>query len=179
MEAGETLKLVPLQVQEPDLVLTAMEFITVENFVVVQVDSHEPGLGEVSQLSDFVIAQVDRSKVRQASGVLRQELDGLNLVLGNVQEEEAGQVLEEVNVFEGVFLKTYGHQRFVIFKFFTESVQWRVLLLDGQSGKSKGVSVRNPLQLAQACFNHFRFKEHWRLLLLDRPFLRALLRSFV
>jgi hypothetical protein len=69
MEAFEVLKSVSLQVQELNIVVNALEFLTTKNFVIVQVDTQKSRLGEVSEFSNFIIAKVDRSKVSKASGV--------------------------------------------------------------------------------------------------------------
>jgi|TARA_B110000285_G_C14756703_1_gene437715 hypothetical protein len=69
MEAFEVLKSVSLQVQELNIVVNALEFLTTKNFVIVQVDTQKSRLGEVSEFSNFIIAEVDRSKVSKASGV--------------------------------------------------------------------------------------------------------------
>ena len=69
MEAFEVLKSVSLQVQELNIVVNALEFLTTKNFVIVQVDTQKSRLGEVSEFSNFIIAEVDRSKVSKASGI--------------------------------------------------------------------------------------------------------------
>ena len=69
MEAFEVLKSVSLQVQELNIVVNALEFLTTKNFVIVQVYTQKSRLGEVSEFSNFIIAKVDRSKVSKASGV--------------------------------------------------------------------------------------------------------------
>lgn len=69
MEAFEVLKSVSLQVQELNIVVNALEFLTTKNFVIVQVDTQKSRLGEISEFSNFIIAEVDRSKVSKASGV--------------------------------------------------------------------------------------------------------------
>ena len=69
MEAFEVLKSVSLQVQELNIVVNALEVLTTKNFVIVQVDTQKSRLGEVSEFSNFIIAEVDRSKVSKASGV--------------------------------------------------------------------------------------------------------------
>ena len=69
MEAFEVLKSVSLQVQELNIVVNALEFLTTKNFVIVQVYTQKSRLGEISEFSNFIIAKVDRSKVSKASGV--------------------------------------------------------------------------------------------------------------
>ena len=69
MEAFEVLKSVSLHAQELNIVVSALEFLTTKNFVIVQVDTQKSRLGEVSEFSNFIIAEVDRSKVSKASGV--------------------------------------------------------------------------------------------------------------
>ena len=69
MEAFEVLKSVSLHAQELNIVVNALEFLTTKNFVIVQVDTQKSRLGEVSEFSNFIIAEVDRSKVSKASGV--------------------------------------------------------------------------------------------------------------
>ena len=69
MEAFEVLKSVSLHAQELNIVVNALEFLTTKNFVIVQVDTQKSRLGEISEFSNFIIAEVDRSKVSKASGV--------------------------------------------------------------------------------------------------------------
>ena len=61
MEAFEVLKSVSLQVQELNIVVNALEFLTTKNFVIVQVDTQKSRLGEISEFSNFIIAEVSNS----------------------------------------------------------------------------------------------------------------------